>query len=291
MANKTYQFIICGMGHIYDNWMPSFKDQSKMFGTERRVDIAAFVDPDKTTWTKPAKYGFGDKPCFVRLEDAFKEIECDAVLVLTPPQYHARFIWEALQNLNHVLTEKPFLTENNQLKHIMGQFDFIKENDLLCVVNQQYRWAPRIQAVRKAIDEGAIGQIGYVISYFNEADYHFNLWWRQLHQDISAFNWFVHHYDTMRYMLQNRKPVEVYAKLFKVPYSKIIGESSVFLQVTFEDGIGTITISDIPCGVIWDCLTVKEKLHTLRVRLPLDISEKKYTASATEGEKLIGGDL
>ena len=234
---SKYNFIICGLGHISDNWLPSFQDQSKMFGDEQRVDVAALVDPDKSTWTKAEKYGFGDRPCYVRLEDAFKEIDSDAVLILTPPQYHARFIWESVMNLNHVLTEKPFVTERNQLKHVMALQEFIAEEELVCVVNQQYRWAPRIQAIRKAIDDGSIGDVGFVVSYFNEADYHFNAWWRQLHEDISAFNWFVHHYDTMRYILHNRKPREVYAKLFKVPYSKVAGESSVFLQVSFEDGI------------------------------------------------------
>ena len=237
MSEEVYNFIVVGLGHISDNWLPSFQDQSKMFGDKKRVDIAAFVDPDKSTWKKAEKYGFADTPCYVRLEDAFKEIDNDAVLNLTPPQYHARYVWESLYNLNHVLTEKPFLTERNQLKHIIGHLDFIKEEELLCVVNQQYRWAPRMQVIRKAIDDGKIGDVGFIISRFNEPDYHFNRWWRQLHEDISAFNWYVHHYDTMRFLMHNRKPEEIYAKLFRVPYSKIIGESSVFLQVSFEDGI------------------------------------------------------
>ncbi len=236
---KVYKFIAIGLGHISDHWLPLFspEGQAKLFNGTKRAELTALVDPDKTTWTKGKKYGLGDVPCFVQLEDALKEVETDAMLILTPPQLHARYVWEAVQNLNHVLTEKPFVTETNDLKHMIGLFKTIKEENLLCVVNQQYRWAPRIQAVRKAIDDGKIGQPGFVVSYFNEADYHFNLWWRQLHGDISAFNWFVHHYDTMRYILKNRKPVEVYAKLIRVPYSKIVGDSTVFLNITFEDGI------------------------------------------------------
>nr|MDO8109580.1 Gfo/Idh/MocA family oxidoreductase [Candidatus Sigynarchaeota archaeon] len=238
MAAKVYKFIVVGLGHISDHWLPLFSDQQKkMFGNTKRVEIAALVDPDQTTHAKREKYACGDAPCYVQLEDAFKEVESDAVLVLTPPQYHARYVWTAIQQLNHVLTEKPFVTEMNDLKHMIGLFKTIEEEHLICVVNQQYRWAPRMQAIRKAVDDGAIGTIGFITSYFNEPDYHFNLWWRQLHGDISAFNWYVHHYDTMRFLLKNRKPVEVYGKLIRVPYSKIIGESTVFLQVTFEDGI------------------------------------------------------
>ncbi|MHA1793378.1 MAG: Gfo/Idh/MocA family protein [Promethearchaeota archaeon] len=237
MSDEVYKFVICGLGHISDNWLPSFQDQSRMFGDKKRVDIVAFVDPDQTTWKKAEKYGFGDRPCFTRLEDAFKKVESDVVLNLTPPQYHLRYIWESLYECNHVLTEKPFVVNNNQLKQVRGLFSLIEEEELLCVVNQQYRWADRIGYIRKAIDDGEIGDVGFVVSYFNEPDYHFNRWWRQLHQDISAFNWFVHHYDTMRYILHNRKPVEVSAKLIRVPYSKIVGESTAFINVTFEDGI------------------------------------------------------
>ncbi|MBD3188215.1 hypothetical protein GF325_15375 [Candidatus Bathyarchaeota archaeon] len=237
MPNETYTFVVVGLGHISDNWLPSFQDQSKMFGDERRVDIIAFVDPDKSTWSKPEKYGFGDRPCYQRLEDVWKDDEADATLILTPPQYHLRYIWESVYECTNILTEKPFVTNNNQLKQVRGLFDLIKEQELLCVVNQQYRWAERITAIRKAIDDGEIGDLGFVVSYFNEPDYHFNRWWRQLHEDISAFNWFVHHYDTMRYILHNRKPVEVYGKLIRLPYSKIVGESTAFLNVTFEDDI------------------------------------------------------
>ncbi|MHA1682822.1 MAG: Gfo/Idh/MocA family protein [Promethearchaeota archaeon] len=237
MSDEVYKFVIVGLGHISDNWLPNFQDQSKMFGDKRRVDIEAFVDPDKSTWKKPEKYGFGDKPCYSRLEDVWKDTEADATLILTPPEYHLRYIWESIYECTNVLTEKPFLTSNNQLKQVKGMFDMIREEELLCVVNQQYRWAERIGAIRKAIDDGEIGDVGFVNSYFNEPDYHFNRWWRQLHEDISAFNWFVHHYDTMRYILHNRKPVDVSGKLVRLPYSKIVGESTVFLNVTFEDGI------------------------------------------------------
>ncbi|MHA1372292.1 MAG: Gfo/Idh/MocA family protein [Promethearchaeota archaeon] len=237
MSDDVYNFVVCGLGHISDNWLPSFQDQSKMFGDKRRVDIIAFVDPDKSTWVKAKKYGFDNVPCYVRLEDVFKEEESDAVLILTPPQYHLRYIWESVYECNHVLTEKPFVTSRNQLKHAIKLFDIMKEEELIGVVNQQYRWAERIGAIRKAIDNGEIGDVGFVVSYFNEPDYHFNRWWRQLHEDISAFNWFVHHYDTMRYILHNRKPVEVHAKLIRLPYSKIVGESTVFINVTFEDNI------------------------------------------------------
>jgi hypothetical protein len=48
---KTYKFIICGMGHIFDNWAPSFQDQSRMID-ENRVEVVGLVDPDKTSWEK-----------------------------------------------------------------------------------------------------------------------------------------------------------------------------------------------------------------------------------------------
>ncbi|MHA1733883.1 MAG: Gfo/Idh/MocA family protein [Promethearchaeota archaeon] len=233
-------FVVVGLGGISDSWL-------RVFNMSEDAEPVAFVDPDKSKFEKLKQWGdFAEKPTFNRLEDAYAEVESDATLVLTPPQYHARYLIEAMENLNHVITEKPFCTETNQLRHVLQRYRDIREEtgeELVCVVNQQYRFMPRIEAIKKTLWSGEIGEPGFVVSLFNEPDYHFNRWWRQQHQDISFANWYIHHIDTMRYILGSdpespaAKPVEVYARMFRVPWTKIVGESSIFLQVTFDNGV------------------------------------------------------
>lgn len=233
-------FVVCGLGGISEHWLRVFSETSD-------AAPVAFVDPDRSKFEKLKEWGdFAELPRFVQLEDAYKEVDAEATLILTPPQYHARYMIEAMENLHHVLSEKPFCTETNQLRHVLARYRHVTEEtgeNLVVVVNQQYRYMDRIEEIKKVLWSGRIGRPGFVVSVFNEPDYHFNLWWRQQHQDISFANWFIHHIDTMRYILGEdpnspaAKPVEVYARPFRVPWTKIVGESSLFMQVLFDNGV------------------------------------------------------
>jgi predicted dehydrogenase len=231
MAEKL-SFIMVGCGGIANAWLRVFQE------FKNEIELAAVCDPIPTAFNKLKSYGYEKVPTFNDLSLAFTEgIEAKAILVLTPPQYHPRYIREAVYNDCHVLTEKPFFCDLNDYRTITQDvLPYAEENDLIAVVNQQYRWMPRIQDIKKVLNAGSIGQIGFVTSHFCQNRYHFNAWWRQEQQDLSQFNWFIHHYDTMRYML-GKNPISVQAKLFRVPWSKIYGESTIFLNVTFQDGI------------------------------------------------------
>jgi len=231
MADKI-KFIMNGCGGIANAWLYVFNQQKE------DIELVAVCDPIPSAFNKLKVYGYQDVPKYNDLTLAFADgVEADAVLVLTPPQYHPRYMREAIYNDCHVMTEKSFLCDMNDYRLMTEEvIPYAKDNDLVCVVNQQYRWMDRIKDIRTALDAGKIGQVGHVISQFCQNRYHFNGWWRSEHQDLSQLNWFIHHYDTMRYIL-NRNPVEVRAKLFRVPWSKIFGESSIYLNVTFQDGI------------------------------------------------------
>lgn len=232
MADKI-KFIAVGCGGIMHAWaatvFPKYKDD---------IELVAACDPIPAAFNKLKQYGYGDIPTFTDLSEAISNgVEANAALILTPPSLHVRYAREALQNEMHVLSEKPFFLEMEDFRCVQKELiPLAEENNLTAVVNQQYRWMPRIQDIRKALDANAIGDIGFVISHFTQNKYHFNSWWRQTHGDISQANWFLHHYDTMRYILQ-RNPVTVQARLFRPAWSKIYGESTIFLNVTFEDGI------------------------------------------------------
>lgn len=295
MSEEPITFIMCGLGGIADSWLKVFSEQ-----TEDAVPVA-FVDPDKSKWNKLEKYGYGDAvaegKCFVRLEDAYMEVESEGTLILTPPQYHARYIIEAIENLQHVITEKPFCTETNQLRHILGKYEEIaKPEDVVCVVNQQYRYMPRIEAIWQALWGGEIGQPGFVVSQFNEPDYHFNRWWRQQHQDISFANWYIHHIDTMRYMLGENhvpaKPVRVYANLFRVPWTKIIGESSIFLQVEFDNGVQWAYNASQEARGIGDPGQTSFIIHCEKgtIENPREGNPVMYKGKGSRAEKVVLGD-
>ncbi|MHA1821889.1 MAG: Gfo/Idh/MocA family protein [Promethearchaeota archaeon] len=229
-----YSIIMNGCGGIANAWLNTINEVNKeQPGT---VEIVAACDPIPEQFNKLEKFGWGDVPKFSDVSLAYREVDADITLILTPPQLHTRYAEEAVMNLTHVISEKPMIVDYNQLRHVKKIIKLAEENDIILVANQQYRWMPRIQAIRKAIRENLIGDINFVFSRFVQNRYHFNSWWRSQHEDISQLNWYVHHYDTMRAML-GKNPVTVRAKLIRPKWSKIYGESTIFLNVTFEDGI------------------------------------------------------
>lgn len=231
---RKYKIIINGCGGIANFWLQTINEVNN--DEPGKIEIMAACDPNPEMFKKFESFGLKNIPTFSDLTLAYKEIDSDITLILTPPQFHTRYTKEAVMNNNHVISEKPIFCDYNDLRNVKEIMELADEKDILLVANQQYRWMPRVQAIKKALDEKLIGNVEFIVSQFSQNRYHFNGWWRSQHHDMSQLNWFIHHYDTMRYLL-GKNPSIVRAKLFRPSWSKIYGESSIFLNVTFEDGI------------------------------------------------------
>ena len=231
---EKIKFIMIGCGGIANSWLQQCFTAD---GIKDQIELVAVCDPIPSRFAKLKKYGYDDIPTYADLANAFADgVEADAGLILTPPQYHPRYIKECVYNDLHVITEKSFLTNMNQFRHMRALMSDIEDMELVCVVNQQYRYMERNKRIKKALDEKLIGEVGWVSSNFIQNRYHFNDWWRSMHEDLSQFNWYIHHYDNMRFYLGSN-PKTIRAKLIRVPWSKILGESTLFLDVEFENGV------------------------------------------------------
>jgi predicted dehydrogenase len=225
---KPIKFALIGCGHIASRWLDAFQSNPS-------VDLVAIADPDPATFDQVKKYKFPNVQYFSTIEQAYVQLKVDAVVIATPPQYHARYIIWALEQGIHVLAEKPLCVSLSQLKHIAHALSKA-EKGVMTAVNQQYRWNPRVEVIHDTVHSGKLGDIFLVNSEFNQNNYHFKKWWRQQEEYITLFNWYVHMIDSMRYYL-GKKPVKVWAKFIHPSHSKILGYSSLLMNVTFEDGI------------------------------------------------------
>ncbi len=224
----SIRFALCGCGHIAPRWLDAIAKNNK-------AKLVAVADPDSENLKKLDQYSFPDVKRFSTIEQAWNSTDIDAVIIATPPQYHTRYIIEAIEKGYHVLSEKPLCSNENQLKHIVHAQKLADEKHLITAINQQYRWNPRIKAIQTAVQSGKLGEIFLINSTFNHNNYHFKRWWRQQHLYINLINWYVHQVDTMRYLL-DEKPVSVRAQFIHPPHSKIVGYSSMLMDVTFEKG-------------------------------------------------------
>ena len=232
-----YSVLLNGCGGIANAWLKTLSEvEVEQPGL---VEVIGACDPIPDAFKKLEEWDITkgkDVPTFSDVALAYKEgLEPDFTLILTPPQLHTRYVEESIMNLSHVISEKPMIIDFNQLRHLKRIIALADENEVMLVANQQYRWMPRIKAIRKAVQEKVIGDVEFVMSNFVQNRYHFNDWWRSQHEDMSQLNWWVHEYDSMRAMLDSN-PATVRARMMRPSWSKIYGESTIFLHVTFDNG-------------------------------------------------------
>jgi len=225
---ETIKFALCGCGHIAPRWLDVFE-------TNSAIKLVAIADPNPKSFDRLKDFKDLDVKKFRTIEQAYEETKPDAVIISTPPQYHSRYIIDAIDRGIHVITEKPLCVNMEQFRHLKVAYIKAKEKKVITAVNQQYRWNPRVQAIHNAVQENLLGDIFLVNSIFNQNNYHFKKWWRQQSEYISLFNWYVHMIDSMRFYLK-QNPTKVHAKFIHPPHSKILGYSSLLLDVTFEKG-------------------------------------------------------
>lgn len=85
--------------------------------------------------------------------------QIDFVDVTTPPYAHAEIVHAALDRKLHVVCEKPLVTSVEDARAVLAHAESARR--VLFPV-QNYRHAPVIRAVRKLLDEGAIGEVHQV---------------------------------------------------------------------------------------------------------------------------------
>jgi predicted dehydrogenase len=88
--------------------------------------------------------------------------DLDAVIVSTPPPFHAEMCINALQNGKHVLCEKPLARNPDECRQIL---DVAGRTDRLLATGFNYRFYPAIVKAREIVDSGLIGELDHIRSF------------------------------------------------------------------------------------------------------------------------------
>lgn len=89
--------------------------------------------------------------------DAVLESDVDAVVIATPPEYHAEQVIAALQANKAVLVEKPLCIspeEVLQIKHVLENLE-----DPLLMVAENYYYKPSLSYIKKILRLGIVGDV------------------------------------------------------------------------------------------------------------------------------------
>ena len=152
MRNGKLQVAIIGCGGIANQkHLPALKGQAA------KCDMVAFCDVLIERAEKAAaEYGVEGAKVYDDYRELLKDTEIDVVHVCTPNVAHSPITVAAFEAGKHVMCEKPMAHNTEAAQKMM---DAWRKSGKKFTIGYQNRFRPDTQTLRKACDEGALGDI------------------------------------------------------------------------------------------------------------------------------------
>lgn len=229
---SSINFAIVGCGRIAQRHAEHIKNT-------KSCELVACCDivPEKAK-------NLGDKynaTVYYSIEQLLKDENIDIISVCSPNGLHAEHSILSLQAAKHVLCEKPMAINSFDCGRMITAAE--NANKRLFVIKQN-RYNPPVQAVKKLIDEGALGRIFNIqLSCFwnRNENYYTNSWKGSKDMDGGTlYTQFSHFVDLLYYL--NGDVSEVFAFRENFNHKEIIEfEDTGVVALKFQNGaLGTI---------------------------------------------------
>jgi len=214
-----------GVGGAGGGWLHHVMEDS-------RTEHVALVDvaPEALAAARE-KTGIEENLCFETLTDALRNVQADAVINVTPPQFHRPVSEEAFRAGLHVLTEKPLAESMDDCRAMV---DAAEQAGQVLMVSQNYRFAPWARTMRRLLAERVVGNpAGAVVRFRKCTD--FRGTFRETMPYPLIIDMSVHHFDLMRYIL-GTNATSAYAASWRPQWSWFKNDPSASICFEMTDG-------------------------------------------------------
>lgn len=204
---------------------------SAYYGAYRRgeIDFVAVADVKQEALDRiKNKYGIKG---YLDYKEMFDKENLNAVAVVTPDYLHEACVLEAARRKIHILVQKPLSTDIEAGKRMIKA---AKDNDVMLYVDFHKRFDPAHMQLKRAIQEGKLGEIEYGYVCMEDKIVVPSEWFKTWAHNSSP-GWFlgVHFYDLI-YWLLDEKPNRVYATGHKKKLVSMGIDSYDSLEAKFE---------------------------------------------------------
>lgn len=153
-ASPRLNVAIAGFGWWGQHMVRRLKDNEK-------IDVAAIVEPDPARHAEIAAH---DLRHLVDFDLALADVTIDAVILTTPNTMHEEQVVRAAAAGKHVFCEKPLgLTGDSARRSVAA----CEKAGVSLGIGHERRFEPALIAVRRMIDEGALGTIMHAEAAFS----------------------------------------------------------------------------------------------------------------------------
>ena len=237
------RFAVIGFGHIG-------KRHAEMIRRNANAELAAVVDTNPSL-KETAEKDFGTK-FFTSIEELFaSDLKLDVVNICTPNGHHAKQSILALENMCHVVCEKPMGLTKAECEQVI--FQALKvSRQVFCVM--QNRYSPPSAWLKSLVNEKRFGKIFMVQvnCYWNRDDRYYNKGgWKGLYalDGGPLFTQFSHFIDIMYWLFGDIQDINARFENFNHASSTEFADDSGIVNFHFVNGgIGCINYTTS----VWD---------------------------------------
>lgn len=201
---------------------------------------------------RPGAEAFAQKNAGVKIYDTLEAMladpAVDAVTLCTPSGLHTEQAIAAMKAGKHIVCEKPMSLTLADADRLIAT---AHETGVKVCIISQFRYAPAVQALKKALDAGALGNIvsgSLQMKYFRSDAYYASGAWRgtwKMDGGGCMMNQGIHGVDVFRYLMG---PVKQLTGFARTQQRHIEVEDSAAAAVEFANGaVGTIEGSTVCC--------------------------------------------
>lgn len=180
-----------------------------------------------------------------RVFDTYEEMlnckDIDIVNICTPSGTHTPLAIEAVNHKKNVIVEKPMAITKEQIDELISA---VEQNNVKLAVISQFRFNENIQKVKKAIENGELGNIiigDIYMKYYRSPEYYSSSDWRgtlAMDGGGALMNQGIHGIDILQYLVG---PVKAVSGICKTLARDIEVEDTASLVVEYENGaVGVI---------------------------------------------------
>ena len=225
MHTDPVRLLIVGLGQRGQQWLPACTSWDD-------VTVVAAADPDPGARSLARTYLPGPEwRLFARLDFALSQVEADAAIICTPLPVHPGTALACLQAGLGVLVEKPFAMTMAEAKRLIAEAE---ARNLPLLVGQNYRHSQPEQALRRALEAGAIGEVGFIECVSHR--YRPAAGTYQATIEFADMDMAVHHFDNFRAQL-GCNAVSVQARLLNPAWSGYRHGGGLHAHIAMENGV------------------------------------------------------
>lgn len=164
--------------------------------------------------------------------------DLDAVVLGIPNKFHAPYAIEFMKHKKDVFLEKPMAMNSAEGEELIKT---INSTDQILMVGHMWRFDAEANFMKNIVDSGRLGKIFKTKGYGIHENWGPSGWFtkKELAGGGALADMGVHAIDTVRYILGDPKPVEVYAKIGTYFGDYDVDDSGIII-ITWENGTNSI---------------------------------------------------